>query len=413
MKILYLHQYFCPPAGTTGTRSYEMARRWAAAGHEVSIVTSDALMPQESRGGYWEDEGFHVIKLSVPYGNRFNFWRRVWAFVQFAVLSSLVCLRVSKQDVVFATSTPLTIIIPGIVAKLRHRCPLVFEVRDLWPELPIAIGALNSPILKGLARGLELLAYRSSSAVVALSPGMADGVAQRGVPRDRITVVPNSCDIEMFQNDRGQSQKFLEQHPHLRGGPLITYLGAIGPINGLDYFVEMAAAAREVAPEMRFLLVGQGKAQGAVIEKAEKRGVLGANFWHLAKVPKTEAVGIFQASTLTCSLFIDLPEMRNNSANKFFDGLATGRPVAINYLGWHADLLKESGAGLLLPPGDPETGARLLAEFVVDAQRVERCGQAASKLAAERFPRDRLAREALDVILGAVGRSSRASSPTA
>jgi len=201
MKILYLHQYFVPPDSPGGTRSYEFARRLARRGHEVTVVTSCAAMKPDfadpTRVTHREFDGIELIILPVAYGNEMSFTRRLAAFGQFAIQAAREILR-ERADVIFATSTPLTIAIPGLLGRYARDTPVVFEVRDLWPELPIAIGALDNPVAQTLARGLEWAAYHGASEIVALSPGVADGVARQGIPRDRITVIPNSCDTDDF-----------------------------------------------------------------------------------------------------------------------------------------------------------------------------------------------------------------------
>ncbi len=210
MRILYLHQYFCPPQSSGGTRSYEFARRLIASGHEVCMITSSAFLPscgQAPRVSHQDIAGVPAIVIHVPYSNALPFGQRIRAFFQFAWYASREAIR-QKADVVLATSTPLTIAIPGLLARLRHRIPMVFEVRDLWPELPIAVGALKNPLAKTGARWLEWIAYHSSAHIIALSPGMAEGVIRRGIPSNRVTVIPNSCDLDLFDVTPEQGDRY-------------------------------------------------------------------------------------------------------------------------------------------------------------------------------------------------------------
>ena len=205
MTIVYLHQYFVAPkssgAMATGTRSYEFARRFVAAGHRVHMVCSDWVAPEAGAGvGVGPDgwrrsivDGIEVHALPLGYSNKMAFSERVKTFLRFAWKA---CRKAAalKGDVVFATSTPLTIAIPGMYAARANHIPLVFEVRDLWPEAPRQMGVLTNPALFRMAKELERLAYRRSRVVVALSPGMRDGVLGEGVPPERVAMIPNSCD---------------------------------------------------------------------------------------------------------------------------------------------------------------------------------------------------------------------------
>lgn len=403
MHILYLHQYFVPPSASGGTRSYEFARRLVANGHEVHLITSSAFLPHyqaTSKVSHTKFDGICTTIIHVPYSNSLPFSQRIRTFFEYAWLASREAAA-SKADVVFATSTPLTIAIPGIIAKLRHHIPMVFEVRDLWPELPIAVGALKNPLAKAAARGLEWMAYHSAVHIVALSPGMAEGVIRRGISADRVSVIPNSCDLDMFEvhSERGAQ---VRANLHLEPSqPLIVYAGTFGLINGVDYLVEIADIMQKIAPEVHFLLIGDGAKKEAVIAKAEQAGILERSLTIWNSLPKTQLVDVLAAATIATSLFVPLKPMWNNSANKFFDALAAGKPVAINYGGWQADLLNETGAGIVLPPDDPIEGARHLASFVKDKARLQLAGEASRQLARTRFNRDMMASQ-LEAILCSV-----------
>lgn len=401
MRILYIHQYFASLQSHAGTRSYEFARRFIAHGHEVCVITSPAHLPDEykqiDKRTRTVIDGVPVAIIPVPYSNDMSFRRRIWAFFRFAVLASLEAMR-HPPDVVFATSTPLTIAIPAIIARLRHRVPMVLEIRDLWPEVPITVGALKNPVARWLAQTLEWVAYHAAAHIVALSPGMAAGVMRRGIPASRVTTIPNSCDRELFDVPAERGLPIREKLGLIPDQPLVVYAGTFGIINGVDYLVDVADTMREIAPEVRFLLVGAGAKRQFTEDKARKLGVLDKNLWIWEPVPKTKLVDVTAASTITTSLFLPIKEMENNSANKFFDSLAAAKPIAINYGGWQADLLNKSGAGLVLPPAAPQQGARMLAGFVRDPARVAAASGAARELARTRFDRDAMAQQ-LETIL--------------
>jgi len=413
MRILYLHQYFASPQSYTGTRSYEFARRLIAAGHEVRVITSAAMLaPLCAALDEVTDttiDGIPVTIIPVPYGNAMPFNQRMRAFFKFAVLASHEAMR-HRADVVYATSTPLTIAIPGIVARFRHHIPMVFEVRDLWPELPIAIGALRNPLARLAAQALERIAYHASAHVVALSPGIAEGVMRRGIDAGRVTVIPNSCDRYLFDVPLDQGAPIRKQLGLGPQHPLVVYTGTFGRINGVDVLVDIAAITQAIAPDMHFLLIGTGAMRDEVEDKARRLGVLNQNVHIWKPVPKEQVVNVLAAATIATSVFVPLRPMWNNSANKFFDALAAGKPVAINYGGWQADLLTQSGAGIVLPPTDHQQAAHDLVAFVRDAQRLEQAAQAARTLARTEFDRDLLAQKLECVLLQAVSRHQRPSS---
>ncbi|KQV77714.1 glycosyl transferase family 1 [Nocardioides sp. Root122] len=396
MRIVYLHQYFNTPAMSGGTRSYEMGRRFAAAGHDVHIITSD----RSGVGGKgWRVEmidGVSVHWFPVEYDNSMSYARRVRAFVEFAVASARRAASL-RGAVVFATSTPLTIAIPGVFAKRRMRVPMVFEVRDLWPELPIAMGALRNPVLRWAAHVLEKWAYQNSDQVIALSPGMAEGVANAGYPREKVHVVPNSCDLDLFAGCDEAGAAFRLARPWLGQRPLVVYAGTFGHINDVEYLVSLAAEMRRNAPDVAFLAVGAGTSFDAIENLARQRGVLGVNFFLEGPMAKQDIPALLNAATICTSLFKPIPAMEANSANKFFDALAAGRPVAINYGGWQADLLAQRRAGLVLSR-DPADAAASVVELIGNSSLLHETGLNARLLAETDFSRDQLAEQLLAVL---------------
>lgn len=406
MKVTYLHQYFATRESAGGTRSFEFARRLTANGHQVKVITSSAFLPPRyvpaGSKGIFDIEGIATTVFRLSYSNKMSYAERIKAFLQFAALASMEAMR-SQADVVFATSTPLSIAIPGLAARTWRRVPMVFEVRDLWPDLPIAVGALKNPVAVHAARALEWTAYHTASQIVALSPGMADGVIRRGILPQRVTVIPNSCDVDVFDVPAWRGDEIRRRLPGLRPGqPLIVYAGTFGRINGVGYLVEVARATRELDRGVRFLLVGTGAERDSIIQQARDYGVLDDNLWVWDPLPKSEMPALLAAATVATSVFLPIEAMWNNSANKFFDALAAGKPVAINYGGWQAELLRETGVGLVLPPHEPRAAAKLLVEFVNDKRRLEQAAAASRHLAHTRFSRDDMARKLEEVLWRAV-----------
>lgn len=407
MKIIYLHQYFHTPDVPGSIRSYEMARRMVARGHEVDLITSDRRPPPGSRGWRETNEaGIRVHWLPVPYENTDSVADRVKAFFKFAYGAAQRASNI-KADLIFATSTPLTIALPAVWAAKRQKIPMVFEIRDLWPELPIAMGALKGRPTIAAAEWLERFAYNNAAEVIALSPGMKDGVVRTGYPAERVHVVPNSSDLELFDVPASAGEAFRAQYDWLGDRPLIVYVGTLGAINGVSYLAELAARVREHAPEVRFAVVGGGAEEPKIRARAQELGVLGDNFHMLSKIPKREVPALLSAATFATSLFIDVKEMWHNSANKFFDGLASGTPMLINYGGWQADLLRESGAGIVLPPHDLDAARDTLLGALRDPARLTQMAHASKQLAVEQFSRDVLAEKLIGVLEGAYRDSRR------
>lgn len=398
LKVIYLHQYFNTPDMSGGTRSYEMARRMVAAGHEVQMVTSVRESSQSEGDWYKTDEaGIQIHWYPVPYSNNMSYAQRIGAFLSFAKAAYKKAIEL-EADVVFATSTPLTIALPAVPAAGRKKIPMVFEVRDLWPEMPIAMGALNNPILRYFAYRLESWAYKNAAAVVALSPGMKAGVIATGYPSDKVAVIPNSSDNTEFTFNAKAAHEFRVARPWLGDKPLLVYTGTFGKVNGVGYMVDLAKELLAISSDCRILLVGDGAEKENVKQAAFLAGVYERNLFIEDPLPKKDIPALLSAATMASALFIDLPEMRPNSANKFFDALAAGKPILINYGGWMHELIKTHGCGLPMWQNTVASVARKLDLVIHDPQWLEQAGLAARQLAEEYFDRDLLADQLIAVL---------------
>ena len=309
-----------------------------------------------------------------------------------------------EGDVIFATSTPLTIAVPAVFAARKNKIPMIFEVRDLWPELPIAMNALRNPIAKWLAAKLERWAYRNSEAIIALSPGMKEGVVKAGYPAERVAVIPNSSDNIEFKFDYDAASQFRSERKWLQNRPLLVYGGTFGRINGVGYLVALAKELKKINPDICILVVGDGQEKEAVRELAERVGVLEINMFIEDSLPKNKMPALLSAADMAASLFIDLPEMQPNSANKFFDALASGTPILLNYGGWQHELVKSKGCGLAIWRKPIDEVAREVADKITDNEWLERAGVAARELAEASFDRDMLATQFSEVIKAGVCR---------
>lgn len=407
MRILYIHQYFSTRAGATGTRSYEFSRHLIEQGHQVTMITGTTWLSDLPRTGLvtrTKIDGIDVVAIGVKYANYMGFLRRIWAMIAF-MLASVWVARRQSCDVVFASSTPLTVGIPGWLAARRRRVPFVFEVRDLWPEAPIQLGALKNPVAKKAAVWLEGFLYRRAAHIVALSPGMADGIAARGVERQRITMIPNASDIGLFKP--GQKDLEMVRRWDLTGRFVVGYVGAMGPSNDLGQVVEAARliaekeSAQEEGAETVFVLAGDGKDRPELERQAGELRL--SNIVWPGPIPKQDVPRLLRTLDVALVSFAPLPILRTNSPNKAFDALASGRPIVVNVSGWIADMLAETGAGLGTTPGDPASLADTLLSLRDDPTRREHMGAAARRLAEERFDRKKLAAQLQSVLSTAAG----------
>lgn len=401
MKIIYLHQYFNTANVAGSTRSYEFARRLVRDGHDVHVVTSDRT--QAVAGNSWhvvDVEGISVHSISQPYSNDMNPAARIRAFLRFAVNASKLA-RSLRGDVVFATSTPLTIVLPALVATFGRRTPFIMEVRDLWPSVPIAMGYLRNPVVRSLAKWLERVAYRRAAKIIALSPDMADGVIAAGGFQDKVSVIPNMSDTTRFQTHAANGSDFSDLYPQIAGRPFIVYTGTFGRVNGIEYMVKLASAYAAIDANVAFVAMGEGAERQLIVSAATELGVLNVNFFVFDPVPKKD-LPLILANAIACSSWVvPIKVLEANSANKLFDAFAAGKPMLINHGGWQEQLLVSSGAGIALSPTDFQAAAKQLAERLSDPRWIAKAQQASARLGRDEFEVEKLYNRFADVLLTA------------
>jgi len=400
LDVLYFHQYFATRRRSTATRSYELARRLVDRGHRVTIVSRDTRMLETGRDARPPGrlvaresvEGIDVLFLNVPYANRYPTPVRLASFAAFTIAAAVAGALERRPDVVFASSTPLTIGISGLATARLKRVPFVFEIRDLWPAVPVQLGALKSKPAVRTAAWLERRLYEGAEKIVVLSEGAQQDLERRGIPSEKLSLIPNAADLDVFRPgivDAG----FRARHG-LEDCFVALYAGSMGRGAGLDQLVDAAVALQ--GSRVTIVALGDGGERPRLERRARELGL--GNLLFLPPVAKDELTGIVGAADVTLTIFAPYPILETNSPNKFFDSLAAGKPVVVNLDGWLRRLVEENDAGAWVPAGKPETLAGVLAELSAAPERVERMGRNARALAEREFSRDLMA-ERLELTL--------------
>lgn len=393
MHILYFHQHFSTPCGATGIRSYEMARRLLHHGHRVTMVCGSygggkTGLSCPFSGGVRRGnvDGIAVIEFDLSYSNRDGFLKRSATFLKYAWGSLKIALT-EPYDIAFATTTPLTAGIPAIAARWLRRKTFVFEVRDLWPELPKAMGVITNPLILGAMSALEWASYRSAERCVALAPGISQGIARRGVKAQAITMIPNGCDIEVFRSSPSPWRPEGVQEDDL----LAIFTGTHGIANGLDAVLDAAGVLQQRGrTDIKLALVGDGRLKNTLQERAEREGLQNVVFH--PPVDKQHLSGLMAAADLGIQVLANVPAFYyGTSPNKFFDYIAAGLPVLNNYPGWLAEMIEARGCGFVVPPDDPAAFADALERAADNRIALRAMGKRAADFAKQEFQRQRLA----------------------
>ncbi|WP_162319653.1 glycosyltransferase family 4 protein [Nesterenkonia haasae] len=389
MRIVYIHQHFNFPWEPGWQRPWQFARRLARAGHEVTVICGGREAARRRL------DGVEVRRLAVPYENAMAFGQRVRSFISFMTRASWFASKV-KADVVFASSTPLTTAVPGMIASTIRRAPFVFEVRDLWPEAPVALGFLKNRGAIWAAEKLEKAAYRSADHVIALSPGMEAGV-KRVWPKVGTTVVPNASDVENFAPSRHSRSEVRAELGWADDETVLFYAGSFGVTYDVPWLIQLAGELHQRGEKFRVVAYGEG----ADTEKC-RRVASGFGLSPLqvlpGKIPRTEIERMLPAADIAVSTLVDNPSLEINSLNKVFDALAAARPVVFNHAGWLPEVLAANNAGWQLSRNPATAADQLLEGMRSGLIDVSSGSQAALALAQREFDRDLLFDKFLSVV---------------
>jgi len=394
MRILYFVQYFNLPHEPGGSRAYQFARAWTRLGHEVTIVTGAVnhktlTVPPAYRGRLVTPEtvdGIRVLRVWSYAGIRGSYKKRLLNFLSYAASAALIgAVRSGPADLVYASSTPLTVGLPGRLAASVRGVPFFFEVRDLWPQSAVVAGVLreNARSTRAAARLARSL-YERATKVVAVTRGIQEGLHREGVPYGKAIFVPNGVDDWMVD---------AAERPRPVGPPgkfSVVYCGAHGKWNGLGQILDAAVLLAD-EPSIEFLFVGDGDEREQLERRAAEQKLRRVRF--TGALPKTEAFEALRRASCCVVGTWNHPFQRMVLANKIFDYLAAGRPVVVAAEGEMAELVREAGCGLVAPPEVPELLADAIRRLAqMSPGRREQLGAAGQRYILERYRREDLAR---------------------
>lgn len=403
MELIYLHQYFVFPTGTGGTRSYDLATSFLKKGINVEIITSSSFLDgsnELSKG--WniiEREGLKLHVLKLDYSNELSYFKRILVFFQFLWYASFKLLSL-KTDLVLATSTPLTIGIPALIKKWMHKTPFVFEARDIWPEAVIAIGAIKNKTVQKLLYWLEKIIYKNAAAIVPLSSDMKASITSRypDLLSKPIEAIENISEVNRFQEGFDKNKSFLQEKIGFIPQFSILYAGTFGKVNGIPYVIELAEKLLKQNSSITFILIGGGVEKNNIIKQAKELEVLSKNVFVLDPVPKEKLPQIYSEVNMGSSFVIPIKELWANSANKFFDTLAAGKPILINHGGWQKRTIEKENIGYVLPSVLlNEKAVRDFIEYAQNATLIKIQEANALKLAKEKYSLEAAVRKYLSV----------------
>lgn len=359
MRILYLTQYFPPEAGATQTRAYEMARNLVRLGHQVTVIAEipnhpSGIIPPEYRGKWIERsdlEGINVIRVWVKTSPVKSFRQRILFYLSFMLASALAGLFLvrGRFDFVFATSPPLFVGASGLLISRAKRIPFVFEVRDLWPESAVVLGELSRPTAIQWATRLEEACYRHAQKIIVVSQGIRTRLIQRGLQPEKLEMIPNGANTELFQFSP-VSRVRIRAQLKLEDKFIAVYAGIHGIAQGLETVVQAANMLREY-PDVHILFIGEGPKKQELVNQVREIGL--ANVTLLPEQPRDRIPDYLSAADIALVPLRNLEIFHSALPSKMFDAWACQLPVLLSVSGEARELLEDCTGGLFIPPEDP------------------------------------------------------------
>ncbi|GAB2617946.1 glycosyltransferase family 4 protein [Belliella aquatica] len=388
MRIIYIHQYFLTPEEGGAIRSYHLAKGMVEAGIAVDMITTHNKPYYDLR----IIDGIHVHYLPVAYSQEWGFVKRIKSFIHFVHLARKWVAKLPRPDYLYITSTPLTTGLIGLWAKRKFALPYIFEVRDLWPDAPIQVGAIRNPILKNILYALEKRIYKHALKCIALSPGITNEIRKR--TETPISIIPNFGDTAYFTPEKKDPQ--LLHKLKLKDSFTILYAGAIGQVNAVEELLDIAKLAMDRGKDYQFLVMGKGSQLPNVLRKAEKLALNNFRFFDFGNKEKVRY--LLNLSDMAFISFDHLPVLKTNSPNKFFDALAAGKAILVNHKGWVCELTKKYELGIYHNPTKPEQTLDKIEKMLENASDLPKFQQNARSLALQFFTKEMAVKRVLAVL---------------
>ncbi len=410
VHILFLTDNFPPEVNAPASRTFEHCREWVRAGVRVTVITGNPNFPEgKLMVGYRNRlrpqretiDGIEVVRVWSYISANEGFAKRVADYVSFAAMAVLAGLRVTP-DVIVATSPQFFTSWAGWALAKAKRRPWIFELRDLWPESIVAVGAMKPGKLLSFLEKIELALYRDADLVIPVTDAFKANLVRRGIPAGKIEVVTNGVAMEQF-SPRPKDEALLARLG-LTGKIVVAYVGTHGSAHALDFIVDSAAGAD---PRFHFLFVGAGAEKAKVVAKAKALGLTNCSF--VDPVPKAEVVG----TIASCDVML-VPLRRSDTfktviPSKIFEAAAMRRPILLGVEGQAKEIVEEYGAGLCFVPEDKASFLAAL-DAITDPAAQSALMAGCDALAAA-YDRRRLATKMLGAIEGVARSGNPARRP--
>ena len=403
MKILFLTHYFPPESNAPASRVHEMAKRWVANGHEVQVIT---CIPNVPNGiiykGYrnrlkqteWID-GIQVTRIWTYIAANRGRIRRIMNYVTYMMSAVMVGFFVKKPDVLIATSPQLFCGLAGVILKRMRHIPFILEVRDIWPESIVTVGAMTNQRIIRVLEMLERAMYRSADTIVTVGKGYRQRLIEKGVDEKKIQVVMNGVDQDIFSPRK--LDICLCESLGIKDKFVCSYIGTVGMACGLEIVVRAAdVLKRRGHANVHFLIVGDGAERRRIESNARAKGLTNITF--TGRQPKEMIPAYFSVSNV-CLVHLKRTDLfKTVMPSKIFEAAGMAKPIINGVSGFAENFIKEAGAGEIIEPDNEEALVQVLLKLAKDAVLCMQYGQSGYEYVTKNFCRNNLAANYIDII---------------
>ena len=406
MKVLFVSQYFVPVMGAPAVRTYDNCRRWVKDGHDVQVLTGHPNHPTgKLYPGYkmsmWQREeidGIDVLRMFTYLTPNKGKFRRIIQYVLFLFVSIIGSFGCAKPDIVIGTSPQFLVALAAWVISVFKRVPFVFEVRDLWPDSILAVGALKNPLIIGFLRMIERLLYNKAAKIVVVTHAFKERLIEMGVDEAKIEVVTNSVDVKLFV-PREACPQIRKEH-NLEGKFVVSYIGTHGMAHDLDTVLNTAHELRH-DDKMHFVFVGEGAEKQRLKKKRTQMRLNNVTF---VDRQTREQMPAWLATT-----DLHLVHLKANSLfktvipSKIFEIMGMGKPMVIAVDGEARRIVEKAESGKFSQPGNPKELAKTISEMAADPDKMKEMGERGRESALNVYNRDLLASKYIDILTDVSG----------
>jgi len=385
MHILLIHQAYMGGNEAGGTRHSELGSYLVANNHTFSVIASTISYltgkpPEQS--DKLDQTGIQLVRAYTYSALHRSYLHRAISFISFMISSFFQGLKIDHVDLVWGTSPPLFQAFPAwLLAKIK-RVPFVLEIRDLWPAFAVDMGVLKNPVLIQMAEWAERFLYRNADHLIVNSPAYKDHLVEKGADRSKVSFISNGVDLKYFQPNQ-EKGKFTSEYG-LEDKFIILYAGAHGPANDLETVLEASLLLSD-QPEIRIVLVGDGKSKSDLIAKKQEMGL--TNLIFIPPMPKSRMGEVLAGADICLATLKDIPMFKMTYPNKVFDYMAAGKPTLLAIDGVIRKVIEDSRSGIFIPPGDPKALADAVLKLRNDPEYCQEMGRNARSYVEQHFNR--------------------------